>query len=54
MQNYRHENNKVLAQNHMHKSVEQKREPRNKPTLWSINREQKRGKNTVRKRQSLQ
>ena len=45
----------VLALKQTHKSMEQVRKPRNKPTyLWSINLQQRRQECTMEKRQSLQ
>ena len=45
----------VLAQKQMYGSMEQNREPRNKPThLWSINLQQRRQEYPMRKRESLQ
>ena len=45
----------VLAQKETHRSMEQNREPRNKPMdLWSINLKQRRKGYTMEKRQSLQ
>ena len=42
----------VLAQKQTYRSMEQNREPRNKPThLWSINLQQRRQEYTVEKRQ---
>ena len=44
----------ILAQKQIHRSMEQNREPRNKPThRWSINLQQWRQEYTVDKRQSL-
>ena len=44
----------VLGQKQTHRSMEQDKEPRNKPThLWSINLEQKRKEYVVDKKQSL-
>ena len=38
LQSYSYQNSKVLAQKQAHRSVQQNRESRNKPTLiWSIN-----------------
>ena len=48
-------NSVVLAQKQTHTSLEQNREPRNKPThLWWINLWQRRQEYTMEKRQSLQ
>ena len=45
----------VMAQKQTHRSMEQNRELRNKPMhLWSTNRQQRRQKYTMEKRQSLQ
>ena len=45
----------VLAQKQTYGSVEQNRDPRNKPThLWSINLRQRRQEYAMEKRQSLQ
>ena len=47
----------VLAQKQAYGSMEQNREPRNKPTpthLWSINLRQRRQEYTMEKRQSFQ
>ena len=48
---YSNQNSMVLAQKQTYTSVEQKGEPRNKPThLWSINLKQKRKVYTMEKR----
>ena len=45
----------ALAQRQTNRSMEQDREPRNKPThLWSVNLQQRRQEYTGEKRQSLQ
>ena len=45
----------ILAQKQTHISMEQNREPRNKPThLQSINLQQRRQEYAMKKRQSLQ
>ena len=45
----------VLAQKQTHRSMEENKEPRNKPTdMWSINLKQRRQENTMEKRQCLQ
>ena len=50
----RNQNSMILAQKQIHRSMEQNREPRNKPThRWSINLQQWRQEYTVDKRQSL-
>ena len=55
LQSYSNQNSMVLAQKQTHRSMEQNREPRNKPThLWSINLWQRRQEYTKEKRQSLQ
>ena len=49
------QNSMVLAQKQTYGSMEQNREPRNKPThLWSINLRQRRQEYTMEKRHSLQ
>ena len=55
LQSYSNQNSVVLAQKQIYGSMEQNREPRNKPThLRSINLPQRRQEYTVGKRQSLQ
>ena len=55
LQSYSNQNTVVLAQKQTHRSMEQDREPRNKPMhLWSINLWQRRQEYTMEKRQSLQ
>jgi len=55
IQIYRHQNTMKLAQKQTHRSVEQDREPRNKPMhLWSINLQQWRQEYTMEKRHLLQ
>ena len=54
LQSSSNQNSMVLAPKQTHRSVEQDREPRNKPTLiWSINLQQRRQESTMGKRQSL-
>ena len=54
-QSYSHENTMELEQILTHKSMEQNREPQNKPALiWSINLRQSRQKHTMGKRPSVQ
>ena len=55
LQSYSHQNSTVLAQKQIHRSMEQDREPRNKPThLWSSNLLQRGQEYTMEKRQCLQ
>ena len=55
LQSSSNQNSMVLAQKQTYESIEQNREPRNKPThLLSINLQQRRQKYTMEKRQSLQ
>ena len=55
LQSYSNQNSEVLAQKQTLGSMEQNRDPRNKPThLWSINLQQRRQEYTMEKRQSLQ
>ena len=55
LQSYSNQNSVVLVQKQIYGSMEQNREPRNKPThLRSINRQQRRQEYTMEKRQSLQ
>ena len=55
LQSYINQNSMVLAQKETYRSMEQNREPRNKPTqLWSINLWQRRQGYTMEKRESLQ
>ena len=55
IQSYSNQNNMVLAQKQTHRSMEQNRQSRNKPThLWSINLWQRRQENVMEKRQSRQ
>ena len=55
LQSYSNQNSMVLAQKQTYGSMEQNREPRNKPThLWSINLQQRRQEYKMEKRQSLQ
>ena len=45
----------ALTQKQIHRSLENNREPRNKPmNIWSINLQQRRQKYTMGKRESLQ
>ena len=54
LQSYNNQNRIVLAQKQTHRSMEQNRVSRNKPThLWSINLQQRRQEYTVEKRQSV-
>ena len=54
LQSYSNQNNIVLAQNQKYRSMEQARNPRDKPThLWSVNLWQRRQDYTMEKRQSL-
>ena len=49
-QGYSNQNNVVLAQKQTHRSMEQNKEPRNKPKyIWSINLQQRRWKYAVGK-----
>ena len=51
LQSYSNQNSVVLAQKQTYGSMEQNREPRNKPThLWSINLQQRRQEYTMEKR----
>ena len=53
LQSYSNQNSMVLPQKQTHSSIEQNREPRNKPTyLWSINLQQRRQGYTMGKRVS--
>ena len=53
LQSYNNQNSKVLAQKQTHRSMEQNREPRNKPThLWLISLQQRRQEYTMEKRAS--
>ena len=53
LQSYSNQNSMVLAQKQTYGSMEQNREPRNKPThLWSINLQQRRQEYTMEKRVS--
>ena len=55
LQRYSNQDNMVLAQKQKHRSMEQDRKPRDKPThLWSTNLWQRRQGYTMEKRQSLQ
>ena len=55
LQSYSNQNSRGLAQKQTHRSIEQNREPTNKPTcLWSINPWQRRQECTIEKRQALQ
>ena len=55
LQSYSNQDNMVLAQKQKHRSMEQDRKPRDKPThLWSTNLWQRRQGYTMEKRQSLQ
>ena len=55
LQSYSNQDNMVLAQKLKHRSTEQDRKPRDKPThLWSTNLWQRRQRYTMEKRQSLQ
>ena len=55
LQSYSNQNSMVLAPKQTYGSMEQNREPRNKPThLWSINLRQRRQGYTMGKKQSLQ
>ena len=55
LQSHSNQNSMVLAQEQTHRSMEQNREPRNKPThLRSINLQQRRQEYTMEKRLSLQ
>ena len=55
LQSYSHQDNTVLAQKQKHRSMEQDRKPRDKPThLWSTNLWHRRQRYTMEKRQSLQ
>ena len=50
LQSYSHQNSMVLAQKQTHKSMEQNRNPRNKPTLiWSVDLRQRRQEYTMGK-----
>ena len=54
LQRYSNQRSIVLAEKQTHRSTEQNREPRNKPThLWSINLWQRRQEYTMEKSQSL-
>ena len=55
LQSYCNQDNMVLAQKQKHRSMEQDRKPRDKPThLWSTNLWQRRQGYTMEKSQSLQ
>ena len=55
LQSHSNKDNMVLAQKQKHRSMEQDRKPRDKPThLWSTNLWQRRQGYTMEKRQSLQ
>ena len=55
LQSYSNQNSIVPAQKQTHRSVEQNRVPRNKPShLWPINLWQRRQESTMEKRQSPQ
>ena len=55
LQSYSNQNSTVWAQKQIYGSMEQNREPQNKPThLWSITLQQRRQEYTMEKRQSLQ
>ena len=55
LQSYKNQNSMVLEEEQTHRSVEQDREPRNKPIhLWSIKLQQRRQEYTMEKRQFLQ
>ena len=55
LQSYSNQNRMILPQKQTYGSMEQNREPRNKPThLWSINLQQRRQEYSMEKRQSLQ
>ena len=55
LQSYSNQDSMVLAQKQTYRSMEQDREPRNKPTqLWSINLRQRREEYTMGKREPLQ
>ena len=55
LQSYSNQNSMVLTQKQTYGSMEQNREPKNKPThLRSINLQQRRQEYTMDKRQSLQ
>ena len=55
LQSYSNQNSMVLVQKQTYGSMEQNRQPGNKPThLWSINLQQRRQEYTMGKRQSLQ
>ena len=55
LQSYHNQSSMVLAQIHTHRSMEQNRECRNRPThLWSVNLWQRRQGYTMEKRQPLQ
>ena len=55
LQSYSDQNSMVLAQKQTYRSMEQNREPRNKPThLWLVNLQQRRQEYTMGKWQSLQ
>ena len=55
LQSYSNQDNMVLAQKQKHRSMEEDRKPRDKPThLWSSNLGQGRQRYTMEKRQSLQ
>ena len=55
LQSYSNQDNMVLAQKQKHRSMEQDRNPRGKPThIWSTNLWQRKQGYTMEKRQSLQ
>ena len=55
LQNFSNQNSMVMAQKEPHRSMEQNRQPRNKPTLlWSINLRQRRQEYIQEIRQFLQ
>ena len=55
LESYKHQDSTVLAQKQTHRSVEQNREPRNRPsTLWSTSLQQSRKECPMEKRQPLQ
>ena len=55
LQSCHHQDSMVLAQKQTHRSMEQNREPRNRPsTLWSTNLQQRRKECPMEKRQPLQ
>ena len=55
LQSFHHQDSMILAQKQTHRSMEQNREPRNRPsTLWSTNLQQSRKECPTEKRQSFQ